>query len=224
MAKCECCGRVLENKGHRLCRRCYARSKQEEIVYTRYGWKEVPHGCRAEKDDYLYYVKETLRRNVEVIFYNFIQKAIATAKDIRQDMILLPQVALSAIICKTGQPEKQWELNRVVDFLLVDQSFSPLVCIEINDKTHEEPERIKRDLFVKEACAAAGIPLVPLWVGVWRDAVKNKSEEAAEAEEIRYIQKELREALETRKNQARKPDIYRIYNADGDSILDIQRG
>ena len=139
-------------------------------------------------------------------------------------MILLPQVALSAIICKTGQPEKQWELNRVVDFLLVDQSFSPQICIEINDKTHEEPERIKRDLFVKEACAAAGIPLVPLWVGVWRDAVKNESEEVAEAEEIRYIQKELRKALKARKNEVRKPDIYRIYNADGDSILDIQRG
>ena len=77
---------------------------------------------------------------------------------------------------------------------------------------------------MKEACAAAGIPLVPLWVGVWRDAVKNKSEEMAEAEEIRYIQQELRKALKARKNEVRKPDIYRIYNADGDSILDIQRG
>ncbi len=33
-------------------------------------------------------------------------------------------------------------------------------CIELNDSSHAADDRVKRDLFVREACKAAGIPLL----------------------------------------------------------------
>lgn len=47
------------------------------------------------------------------------------------------------------------------DFVLVERgsSFAAL-AIELDDKTHLLPERIKRDTFLNEACKRAGLPLI----------------------------------------------------------------
>ncbi|MPQ76996.1 DUF2726 domain-containing protein [Hydrogenovibrio sp. JE_KL2] len=47
-----------------------------------------------------------------------------------------------------------------VDFVIVDKQFNLVCAVELNDSTHELPERQKRDVLVTEAFASAKIPLV----------------------------------------------------------------
>lgn len=54
------------------------------------------------------------------------------------------------------------ELFRVIDFGIFDQEYKLCVLVEINDPSHETPER-ERDKKVVEICKEAGIPLVTFW-------------------------------------------------------------
>lgn len=56
-------------------------------------------------------------------------------------------------------------LNRItakhVDFLLIQKSDGrPLLGIELDDSSHEEQERVVRDLFVDTVFASAGLPIL----------------------------------------------------------------
>lgn len=48
-----------------------------------------------------------------------------------------------------------------IDFVLCRrESMAVVCCIELNDSSHAADDRVKRDQFVREACKAAGIPLL----------------------------------------------------------------
>ena len=56
-------------------------------------------------------------------------------------------------------------LNRIslksFDFLLCDlQSFEPVLVIELNDSTHERPDRVERDSFLNGVCQSIGLPII----------------------------------------------------------------
>ena len=52
-------------------------------------------------------------------------------------------------------------LAKHIDFVLCDPgSLEPLLCIELDDKSHERPDRIERDEFVNAAFDSAGLPLL----------------------------------------------------------------
>lgn len=47
------------------------------------------------------------------------------------------------------------------DFVLIDaETTRPLLAIELDDRTHDRPDRRRRDGFVEAACDAAGLPLL----------------------------------------------------------------
>jgi very-short-patch-repair endonuclease len=74
-----------------------------------------------------------------------------------EDLLYLPK----------GTPERQSYINRVrskhVDFVLCDrEKISPILVIELNDRSHESQSRQDRDAFLQNAFDAAGIPI--LWV------------------------------------------------------------
>lgn len=51
--------------------------------------------------------------------------------------------------------------SKHIDFVLCDpQSLTPRVCLELDDATHEQPERQARDAFLNESFASAGLPLL----------------------------------------------------------------
>lgn len=51
--------------------------------------------------------------------------------------------------------------SKHIDFVLCDpQSLSPRACIELDDATHQQPERQTRDAFLNQSFAAAGLPLL----------------------------------------------------------------
>lgn len=51
-----------------------------------------------------------------------------------------------------------------VDFVITDKQLNFLCAVELNDKSHEREDRIKRDNFLQEAFGSAGLALV--WVNL----------------------------------------------------------
>ncbi len=52
-------------------------------------------------------------------------------------------------------------LSKHIDFVLCDpRSLEPVVCIELDDDSHNRPDRIERDKFVNDAFDAADLPLL----------------------------------------------------------------
>ncbi|GKT13075.1 MAG: hypothetical protein ISEC1_P2073 [Thiomicrorhabdus sp.] len=49
-----------------------------------------------------------------------------------------------------------------VDYVLTDNDYNVLCAIELNDPSHDEPRRIRRDNLVDDAFKSAGLPL--LWI------------------------------------------------------------
>lgn len=82
---------------------------------------------------------------------------------VRVSDILLPAV---------NQYEKgsgwHWLFSQVsqkhVDFVITDQKLNFICAVELNDKSHDQPDRQKRDAFLEEAFTSAEMALV--WVNV----------------------------------------------------------
>jgi len=82
------------------------------------------------------------------------------------DVCICPQVSLGGILDVTSDPRdylRHW--NRIsskrLDFLLCDRNtLSPLVAIELDDASHDAPRRQKRDRFVENALASAGLAIL----------------------------------------------------------------
>lgn len=157
--KCKYCG---EYRGkYDLCSSCYNLSKEGKLVQTRYGWKMVLPGQIVENDlAYIYDLRDPFLTYNEQRFYRAILSVLPDGCS------LFPQVALSSVIRRTDNPEYQGELYRVIDFLITDTKFKPLVFIEINDETHNEPNRKERDRKVKRICEEAGIPIITCWTSM----------------------------------------------------------
>ncbi len=47
-----------------------------------------------------------------------------------------------------------------VDFVLCDERLAPVVAIELDDASHDEPERLARDQFVDSVLESAALPIV----------------------------------------------------------------
>lgn len=51
-----------------------------------------------------------------------------------------------------------------MDFVLCDSDdLSTIAVIELDDRTHLRPARVKRDQFLEETLKEAGIPLIRFW-------------------------------------------------------------
>ena len=117
-----------------------------------------------------YSVKNQYVSNCELEFYRAIKSII------KDKYLIFPQVPLSQIIIKNEKSLYQNELYRIIDFCIFSKDYRPLVCIEINDKTHKEFNRINRDKKVKNILEQAELPLITLWTeyGVNVDYIANR--------------------------------------------------
>jgi hypothetical protein len=109
---------------------------------------------------YPYKRKEYLLSEAEKSFFLVLRKAAGGRYE------LLSKVRLSDLLyLPKGTENAQGLRNRIqqkhVDFVLCDPvKISPLLAIELDDKSHEQPDRKERDCFVDEALKAAGLPLL----------------------------------------------------------------
>ena len=89
------------------------------------------------------------------------------------------------------------------DFVLCDPDTLEILCgVELDDPSHDRPERIERDEFVDHVYEAAGIPLIHVWMPI--------TEKELEKELLAVIQSltdQTAEDTETPQEKDDRPDI-----------------
>ena len=104
-----------------------------------------------------YKIKDSLMTDTEKRYFQGIRSILPDS------YIVQPQINLATVLDKVSGSYYQNELFRNIDFGIFDLDYKPLLLIEINDETHREPERVKRDAKVANICFDAGLPLIRFW-------------------------------------------------------------
>lgn len=112
----------------------------------------------TSKDDYnnAYYGVNSLLSKAEFSFYKILYNIC-----LELDVTLFTKVRVADII-KVGKIEnRQTYFNKIkskhVDFVLCNtQTLKPIVCIELDDKSHNNNDRNNRDKFMDEIIGIAG--------------------------------------------------------------------
>lgn len=71
-----------------------------------------------------------------------------------------PQICLRSIIDKTYNTDRFMELFHMVDFVITNSNMQVLYAVEINDRSHQLPDRKERDEKVAAILETAKIPLI----------------------------------------------------------------
>lgn len=108
-------------------------------------------------DHFIYELKNCIMTKNEISYYNAIINSLPNGYHLQ------PQVNLASVIKRTDDSKFHNELFRNIDFLILTNNFKPVAFIEINDATHSDPNRVKRDKKVKEICEEAGISIITFW-------------------------------------------------------------
>lgn len=106
-----------------------------------------------------YYAKKSILTRNEMEFYETLKKIVP------EDLIILSMVRLADIFSIDRGKTYQTDLNRIksrhVDFLLCQkETLRPVIALELDDKSHERSDRIKRDDFVNQLFESTGLPLL----------------------------------------------------------------
>ena len=99
------------------------------------------------------YVERNFMTSTEMIFYNKI-------KELNDEYIIIPQVNLGTIIEKKTKGYRN-ELFKNIDFAIFSKDFKEvLLLIELNDSTHQQYKRRKRDRNLYDICKNANMKLI----------------------------------------------------------------
>lgn len=92
------------------------------------------------------------------------KKFLAILRELaKHGIIVVPQVNLATVIQKTGEFRYQSELYRNIDFGVFDREYNLLLLIELNDFSHQQGSRQRRDIRVKDITSQAGIKLITFY-------------------------------------------------------------
>lgn len=103
------------------------------------------------------YQQKSLMTASEYSFYQVI-------KDLEIKYKIVPQLNLASITKKILKHKFQNELYRNVDFAIFTNDYSKLLLlIELNDRSHQSPQRQLRDQKVKKICDEIGVLLMTFY-------------------------------------------------------------
>ncbi|ABW19360.1 DUF2726 domain-containing protein [Alkaliphilus oremlandii] len=114
----------------------------------------------TERPVHIYKKKYFFTKN-ENLFFRTLQEALK-----EENVIILSKVRIIDII---SIPERQknfiYYFNKLkakhIDFVVCDKDyFSPIYCIELDDKSHLREDRIQRDILVNEIFKKVEMPLI----------------------------------------------------------------
>lgn len=117
-----------------------------------------------------YEQRPSLLTKTELVFYHSLLEAVG------DQWLIAPMVRMADLIkVKSGAPKRQAWLNRIlakhIDFVLCEHGTLCLtLAIELDDRSHERPDRIERDQFVDAALRAAALPILRIQVESEYDA------------------------------------------------------
>ena len=107
-----------------------------------------------------YLARGQLVTKSELRFYKSLVKAV------QDDWEIFAMVRIADLLrVESGIKNRRKWLNKIlakhIDFVLCDPgTLEPMVCIELDDPSHNRPDRIERDLFVNQAFESAELPLL----------------------------------------------------------------
>jgi hypothetical protein len=114
----------------------------------------------ATKIEYPYFVRDDFLSPAELSFYLVLKSAVS------EWALVCPKVALGDLFYAKSSDASQYRTltNKIdrkhVDFLLCDpQTVRPILGIELDDKSHQRPDRQARDEYVENVFSAAKLPL-----------------------------------------------------------------
>ena len=94
--------------------------------------------------------------------YNFLTKFVDLENELHVNIV--PQVNLASVIQKVSDSRFNTELFRNIDFGIFNADYSKLLLlIELNDASHNDYHRKKRDIKVHDICNKAGIKLITFY-------------------------------------------------------------
>ena len=112
------------------------------------------------QEEATYTHKDSLLTNFEKTFYKKLKHVVP------EEYILQAQVNLASVVKKNFNNKFINELSsRNIDFGIFDEDLKPIVLIELNDKSHKQQSRYKRDLKIREILEEANIPLITFYTG-----------------------------------------------------------
>ena len=107
-----------------------------------------------------YEARGQLVTKTELRFYKSLAKAV------QDDFEIFAMVRIADLLrVEKGHRQRRLWLNKIlakhIDFVLCDPgNLQPILCIELDDPSHNRPDRIERDIFINKAFASAGLPLL----------------------------------------------------------------
>lgn len=125
------------------------------LLFLRYKVFKMK-GPRQKYDAY-YSVKPRYLSPCEQQYFALLQNIL------KDKFFVFPQIPLSQLVEKHSKSNYKTELFRVIDFCVFDRDYYPLLCIEINDNSHLQKNRVRRDGKISEILKSARIPLLTLW-------------------------------------------------------------
>ncbi len=129
------------------------------VAYSFLGQKQDP-----------YFARQTLLTQTELKFYKILSQICKKSlSGLPFSLEIAPQVRLADIINCT---ERNWQKgygpqisSKHIDFVLFDPHTADIkLCIELDDPSHDQAHRQRRDIFVNKALVAARVPLIRILV------------------------------------------------------------
>lgn len=107
---------------------------------------------------YPYRVRDDFLSRAEASFYHVLKSMMG------ERLLIFPKVSLAEIFFVAQSQDYQTYQNKIdrkrVDFLLCDpKTLKPVLAIELDDSSHQRPNRQERDAFVEKVFADARLPL-----------------------------------------------------------------
>jgi hypothetical protein len=137
----------------------------------------------ASPDPPQYRQRKSILTYRERTFFN------ALLRDIGGEFAVFAKVRLGDIFYLSNEPaDRKYHNNQIqckhFDFILCEKgSYRPLLAIELDDSSHDQPDHNERDEFKNRLCAQAGLPLWRLRIaphypaGYIRERVYHKLDE-----------------------------------------------
>ena len=129
------------------------------------------------KKEYVYIKKSCAMTSSELLFYKTLHEAI-------NGCVIIPQAHLSMFLDHEIKGQN-WKAafarinGKSVDFLICTNDMKPLIAIELDDSTHDQPDRKNRDEFVNSIIANTNMPLLRFKTGEWNsEIIKHKITQA----------------------------------------------
>ena len=128
------------------------------VIISHFGTSSSNNNINEDVSNVNYVSKQFLSNSE----YDFLTKFIDLENELHVNIV--PQVNLASIIQKVSNSRFNTELFRNIDFGIFNADYSKLLLlIELNDESHNNYHRKKRDIKVRDICNKAGIKLITFY-------------------------------------------------------------